>query len=179
MIWRLILGRLKSAMQALLSAFKAYPLQAALIASLALCGIQTWRVRIIEQKLIVARAQITAGQANVVALKADKAREDARQAANTRRIDHATNRARADALAGADRYAASHRVQRPAQVAASRDASRSMPGRAPVAERVESPAPESDMVAVSRADLDACTANSVDLGLAYEWAQSIGNSESD
>lgn len=149
------------------------PLCAVCLALAILAGVQTWRVRTIEQKLIVARAQIAAGQANVANLRAQKAAIEAKQAAHTQRIDHATQPARKAALAGADAYARNNRVQCPTQVAASGQPSGNLPGPAPDPERAENPAPAPDMVAISRADLDACTLNSADLGLAYAWAQGL------
>ncbi len=147
------------------------PLCAVCLALAVLAGVQTWRLSTVKDDLTTARAQIAAGQANVAALKAQKAAADARQAANTQRTNDATQPARKAALAGADRYAATHRVQCPAQVAATRDASGNLPGPSPDSGRAETAPPAPDMVAISRADLDACTLNTVDLWLAYEWAQ--------
>lgn len=161
--------------KAALDLVRTYPWQAALIAAL-LWGAYERHDAIHARALTVQWREIyRAGQRNVAGLKAAKAHEDARQAANTKGINDATAPARSAALAAGDAYARAHavRVWRSAQVAAAGDQRGNLPGAAADPGGAETAAAPADMVAVSRADFDACTLNTADLGLAYQWARGL------
>lgn len=103
---------------------------------------------------------------------AAKMAEDTRRTNVKTEADNATEPARKSALASADAYAAAHRVQ-PRQA----DPGNAQGGnlsRAPAAaQRPAEPATGTDMVAISRADFDACTLNTADLNIAYQWGRKL------
>lgn len=177
MLWLLsAMGWLRGAFRAALGIATRYPMQAALCAALLACAWcwHGWDVSEARRKSDAAAFQrvMDAGRANLAALKAAKAAEDTRQSANTRRIDDATQPARAAALAAADTYAAAHHCLRtPGPIAAaSGEASGHLPGPAAAARGFETPA---SAVAVAPDAFNACTLNTRDLGLAYDWAQGL------
>jgi hypothetical protein len=169
----LALKWLSGGASALLGLLRRYPWQCVVIALMALSG-WLWRGKQhVLAELHVAQAQIKAGEQNVAALKAEKARIEREQAAITERIDHETAPAQKDALAAGDAYAASHRCVQPSAVATASSAGSGVPSTPAAARSAEAPAPVTDMVAVAKPDFDACTLNSADLEKAYEWAAAV------
>jgi hypothetical protein len=152
-----------------------YPWQAALVAALLWDAWERHDAIRARALTVQWKALHEAGQRNVAALKNAKRIEDARQAANTKRIDDATDPTRSAALAAGDAYARTHpgRLRCPAEIAAADQAGGNLPGGTAVDGRAEPPAAGSDMVEISRGDFDACTLNSADLGLAYDWAKGL------
>jgi hypothetical protein len=120
------------------------------------------------------RAYETAQAAATAQARAAKLAEDTRLSTLKDAADHATQPAHSAALDSADRYAASHRVLR-CDGAPARGASggTDLPGATPAPGSANASAAPSDMVAISRADLNACSLNTADLGVAYGWAQSL------
>lgn len=170
MIWLSALGWLRSAFRAALALMVKYPLQCALCASLLACG-YLWRGWSHERAAFTRFR--TEASAAVTQLKAEKAATEARRAQITKDTDHATQPARDSALDAARRYAAAHRCLSPAPVIAAGPAGKGLPEPAAPAGSAEAPAADADMVAISHADLAACSLNSADLLTAYSWAQRI------
>lgn len=156
-------------MRAVLALVVKYPLQVALCASLLACG-YLWRGWSHERADYTAYRRQAA--ASVLHLEQEKARVETARAQVTKDTDHATQPARDSALAAADRYAHAHRLPAPASPAAG-PAGKGLPEPAAAPGSAPPPTADADMVAVSRADLDACTLNSTNLALAVQWAQRI------
>ncbi len=175
MIWLLGIGRMLSrALSAAWEFIRTNPALCAVIALGVLSAVLWQRGERYRDKLLAANAQIEAGKQNVVALKAEKARIEKRQAETTERIDHETKPARVAALAAADDYARTHRcVRSPGPVSASGQSGGSVPGVPAATVSAEAAGETASMVAVPKWGIDACSLNSADLQKAYEWAQSI------
>lgn len=168
------------ALSALLSLIRRNPWQCALIAGLLVCG-RLWhgKAKAIDQRdaAIAQKAAQIAEYRRVynetfAAHWKAKLAEDARRTKITQEADDATTPRRTTALAGAAAYADRWQVCRPAadsSVAQGGD----LPRPAPAAGSPEASTPVAGMVAVSRPSFDACTLNSADLGIAYEWAQKV------
>lgn len=128
-----------------------------------------------RDKYQAASARIEAGKLNLARLMIEKAAIEKRQAAITGRIDDETKPARETALAAADRYSRANRcVRSTGPVSAASGAGDVVSGPASAAGGVEASPAAAELVAVSRADIDACTLNTVNYGLAVAWARATG-----
>lgn len=166
---------LKEAAGSVFSAAMRYPWQAALIVALVACGWQTWRLSVVKQSLTTARAELVtltdefkaaqaaADLAQRQAAAANEALQDERNRI-TAYVARNAETARRDAV---DRYA--DRMRLPADCRG--------PAIAPgVPENPGKPddqtgAPE--LVAITRADLDALTHDAVQGAVRYEWLKSL------
>lgn len=136
-------------------------------------GVQTWRVRTIEQKLIVARAtiaqmQLASEQARAAQVALNE-QTKAKYEAAAKEADHEHAMQLDKALAAGERYALSHRVRWNESVASGADPrakgeSAGLPESAPA---------EAFMVAVSKSDFDKCSALYPYAAGAYEWGQRL------
>lgn len=167
MIWLSALGWLRSALRAALALAVKYPLQVALCASLLACG-YLWRGWTHERADYAAYRRQAA--ASVLHLEQEKAATEARQAQITKDTDHATQPARDHALAAADAYARTHRLPAPASPATG-PASAGLSEPAAAAGSAEAAAGSSELVSITRSDLDKCTVIGSDFSVAFGWAQ--------
>lgn len=136
-------------------------------------GVQTWRVRTIEQKLIVARAtiaqmQLASEQARAAQLALNE-QTKAKYEAAAKEADHEHAMQLDKALAAGERYALSHRVRWNESVASGADPRAKGEG----AGLPESAPAEAFMVAVSKSDFDKCSALYPYAAGAYEWGQRL------
>ena len=136
-------------------------------------GVQTWRVRTIEQKLIVARAtiaqmQLASEQARAAQLALNE-QTKAKYEAAAKEADHEHAMQLDKALAAGERYALSHRVRWNEGVASGADPRAKGEG----AGLPESATAEAFMVAVSKSDFDKCSALYPYAAGAYEWGQRL------
>ena len=169
-----VLGWARAALQAAFALVLRYPMQAALIASVALAGWQTWQLATCKQSLQVARAEhaatvarYTEAQRNA-AIKARAAREatEARYATHAKETDLAHETELERALAAARRYAATNRVRAEAVGSASIGATASATGDS--AGSADGPGQEA--VVVTGSDVEICTINTVRLESVRAWA---------
>lgn len=170
MIWLSAIGWLRSAFRAVAGLYTRYPLQVALCAALLACA---WLWHGWNRERADYAAYRHQAAASVLRLEQEKAATEARRTQITKDTDHATQPARDSALDAARRYAVAHRCMLPPAVAAAGPAGTGLPEPAATPGSPETPATDADMVAVSRADLAACTLNSTNLALAVQWAQRI------
>jgi len=136
-------------------------------------GVQTWRVRTIEKKLIVARAtiaqmQLASEQARAAQLALNE-QTKAKYEAAAKEADHEHAMQLDKALAAGERYALSHRVRWNESVASGADPRAKGEG----AGLPESAPAEAFMVAVSKSDFDKCSALYPYAAGAYEWGQRL------
>ena len=136
-------------------------------------GVQTWRVRTIEQKLIVARStiaqmQLASEQARAAQVALNE-QTKAKYEAAAKEADHEHAMQLDKALAAGERYALSHRVRWNESVASGADPRAKGEG----AGLPESPTAEAFMVAVSKSDFDKCSALYPYAAGAYEWGQRL------
>lgn len=136
-------------------------------------GVQTWRVRTIEQKLIVARAtiaqmQLASEQARAAQVALNE-QTKAKYEAAAKEADHEHAMQLDKALAAGERYALSHRVRWNESVASGADPRAKGEG----AGLPESAPAEAFMVAVSKSDFDKCSALYPYAAGAYEWGQRL------
>jgi hypothetical protein len=175
---RLVLW-LRKAAQGFFRLAGAYPLQAALIALVALSAWLWWgKSRAIDQRdeaMAAKAAQIEeyrrAYRETFTLHMIAKQAEDARQRANTEKADAVTEANRRAALAAADNYAGRMRCEPQADQGAARGSD--MSGSPADPRGSETGRATADMVAITRADLDACTLNSADLQTAVVWARGM------
>ncbi len=123
------------------------------------------------------KANYAAAQKEAVAhAMAEKQATEARYAALQRKADHDSQIALDDAMRRAGAYAASNRVRTEAGAPAVQGDSRraDLSGTASAAQEPVGGRGDPFMVAVSRADFDACTLNTVRLQNAVEWAKGLG-----
>lgn len=110
---------------------------------------------------------------------AAKIAEDARLLNIKGEADNATIRNRSSALDHAATYRRDHRcvlVSPEVNSSSSGQQGRGdLPGLPAPAGGPGAPAPAGDLVAISSADFKACTLNTVDYGIAFEWAQKLHN----
>lgn len=136
-------------------------------------GVQTWRVRTIEQKLIVARAtiaqmQLASEQARAAQVALNE-QTKAKYEAAAKEADHEHAMQLDKAIAAGERYALSHRVRWNESVASGADPRAKGEG----AGLPESAPAEAFMVAVSKSDFDKCSALYPYAAGAYEWGQRL------
>jgi len=169
------LGWARAAMQALFALAVRYPPQAALIASLALAGWQTWQLATCKQSLQVARAEhaatvarYTEAQRNA-AIRAKAAREaaEARYETIAKETDLAHQTELERALAAARRYVSRVRAET-ASGASSGTGTSAESGGAQSAI-----GPDQTPVMVAAEDVEICTIAVIRLESAQEWARSL------
>lgn len=167
------------AIGAIPSLIRRYPLRLALIVLLCLSGWLWWgKNRAIEQRdearAALARQIEAYRAAHDIAVAAHTARkqaEDARLAALKEKTDAVAKANRLAALAAARNYAERMRCESKAGegVAGRADLS----GAATDAGRAEARRAAAELVAVSRADIEACTLNTANLQAAVDWARGV------
>jgi hypothetical protein len=179
-IWLLgALGWLRKATQAILGLAGRYPLQCALIASLALAAVLFVRGNRYQAKL----SECTAGRvadrkafeaaaaASLAKAVAAKAAQEARYASLAKDADNAHEAQLADARAAAERYIARNRV-RP-QAASGSTGGTAAPAESGGPGSADSAGGAPVMVAVTEADIGVCTDNTLRLEAARDWALSL------
>lgn len=177
MIWAFIL-RLWGGLGRIARIAAAYPWQAALIASLIACGWLWTGKRKAQDRADDYRAQIQKERAAYVAaqeqarIRAEMAlrAQEARYKEKADNADKAHAKALVDASRAADRYIVANRVRIEAAPSdASQAPARAESGSAGLPAKL----PADPFVAVSRADLQACTAAVTYAVAAHNWAQTL------
>ena len=165
MIWLTALGWLNKARVVLWGAISRYPLQAALIALMCLSG-WLWHGKHTAQEELAAmkRASVEAGKAQAAVNHAPAAKSQAIAEKSNADAQDYYAKGRAAGLA----YADAHRVPRPCPASPA-----SVPGTDHAASLNDRSGDAPGMVAVSRADFDTLTGNSLRLAKVQQDAEAL------
>jgi len=177
MMWALsLLGIARKALQAVFSLARAYPLQAALIASLCLAGWfwrgeQRWHREALSAQATIQQikaAQVEALRNAMIA----KAAQEQIYATKAKEADHAKDELQARVDVAASRYADTHRVRVASGCVTS---GTSATAEVIIPEGADRSGEAADMVAVSRDDFDTMNENTARLVAAHDWALGLSS----
>lgn len=161
-------------LDAAIAFFKRYRAMLIILPLVIALGVQSWRLSGVKDRLTTARATIAqleqaSKSARAAQIAANQAAE-ARHSAIAKDIDHAHQIALAEAHSAAERFIAANRVRPNDQGSPGRSTPPAVYHGAPVGTGSDT---ASELVAITAADVRACTAQTLQADAGREWAERL------